>query len=192
MQHFGGGAQVTWSVTVRHGLPIPALSTYTIYFPVLPPTSARGLPQTCSGSRSPADRVLSLRLCRVYSSCLPLRWLDAFTTCDATDGEPAGAAGCKDVSPRGSHSWQLHAQGLDDAESGSFARAMVGEFPGWEASSAPRHRSRLLCPACTAATAMGLGCSFTTFSSRNSATPWKGNLSNFLIIILWNAKKLQQ
>lgn len=35
----------------------------------------------------------------------------------------------------GSPSWQLHGQGLDDAGTGSFARA-VAEFPGWEAGLA--------------------------------------------------------
>lgn len=49
------------------------------------------------------------------------------------DGEAAGAAGSEAVSLQGSHSWQLHGQGLDEAESSSFARAAVGEFPGREA-----------------------------------------------------------
>lgn len=50
MQHFGGGVPVICSVTIRCSLPSPALLTRTIYFPALPPTAARGWPQTRSGS----------------------------------------------------------------------------------------------------------------------------------------------
>lgn len=189
MQHFRGGASVIESVIVRCSLPLPALLTYTIYFPTLPPTSAQGWSQTCSGTRPPADTVLLLRLCRVFFSCLPLSWLGAFTTCDAMDGEATGAASSEDVSPQGKvflTASRTRSPGCRDA------RAMVGEFLGWEASSALGTSLGSYTPARSAATAMGLGYSFTTFSSYNSAIPRKGNLSNFLIIILWNAKKLQQ
>lgn len=66
-----------WSVTVRYNLPSPALLTWTIYFPALPSSSARGWPQTLSGS--------ALLLTRVCHSDLVL------AAGDAVDGEAAGA-----------------------------------------------------------------------------------------------------
>lgn len=193
MQHFGGGAPVIWSVTVRRGLPLPALLTYAIYFPALPPAPARGWPQTHSGSRPPADTVLSLRLCRVFfHAChwedlvhsLPvmlrmarLQEWPALRTFLAGEAIPDSFMDKVSMMQRAA---ALPEPWLGSSQEGKLARLR-------------RHRSQLLRPTRSPATAMGSGCSFTAFSPCNSAILKKGNSSSFfLIIILWNTRKLKQ
>lgn len=156
------------SVTVRWCLPSPALLTWTIYFPVLPPSSARGWPQTRSGSALLLTRVCHSDLAGL-SSCSPLSWLGVLTTGDPVDGEAAGA----------------FLSAIPDKVSMTRRAAALPEL--WHGSSWHRKPAHLWRRHFTS-TAKGLSCSFTTFSSHS---PRKGNLSNFLIIILWKAKQLQ-
>lgn len=128
-----------------------------------------------------------------FFSCLPLRWLGAFTTCDAMDGEAAGATSSEDVSPQGKPFLTASRTRSPGCREQQLCQSHGWEVPGTGSQLGSGDIARLVHAARSAATATGLGCSFTTFSSYNSAIPRKGNLSNFfLIIILWNGKKLQQ
>lgn len=159
------------SVTVRCCLPSPALLTWTIYFPALPPSSARGWPQTRSGSALPWTRVCHSDLAGL-SSCSPLRWLGELTAGAPVAGEAAGA----------------FLSAVPDKVSVTRRAAALPEL--WQGSSwhgKPAHPWRPH----SITTAKGLRCSFTPFPSYNAAIPRKGNLPNLLIIISRTAKQLQ-
>lgn len=156
-----------WAVTVRYCLPSPALLTWTIYFPALPPSSARGWPPTLSGSALLLTRVCHSDLAGL-PCCSPLSCLAVLTAADALMAR-----------------LQEHSPQPLLTRSQWHGEQQLCQRSSWHGKLAHPWR----CHPTT--TAKGLRCSFTTFSSYNPATHREDNLPNFLLIISRKAKQLQ-